>query len=225
MRGYVWLAVVRAGADAGGLGTSDIVTYAFVAGAARAAFEPTWETEISERIRSGDVVTDLYRPVDFQLWWLAKEVGSSSYRLLTRGIPPVLVGAIVFDLTLPANAAVWLAFAISLALALVIVFAWKLLVSLSAFWLLHPAGVVSLAGGLYTFGSGSLIPLAFMPDWLGGSLRWLPFAGMVQLPIEIVLGRGVTGPLALQVGWAVVLLALGRVVLRRAERRLVVQGG
>ena len=225
MRGYVWLAVVRAGADAGGLGTRDIVTYAFVAGAARATFEPTWETEISERIRSGDVITDLDRPVDFQLWWLAKEAGSSAYRLAARGVPPLLVGASVFDLTLPARPAVWLAFAASVVLALLVVFGWKLLVSLSSFWLLNPAGVVSLAGGLYTFGSGSLIPLPFMPDWLGGSLRWLPFAGMVQLPIEILLGRGVVGPLALQAFWAVVLLALGRVVIRRGERRLVVQGG
>ena len=225
MRGYVWLAVIRAGADAGGLDTTDIVTYAFVAGAVRAAFEPTWETEISERIRSGDVVTDLYRPVDFQLWWLAKEAGASGYRLLARGIPPMVVGALVFDFALPSSAATWLTFGISLSLALVLAFAWKLLVSLSAFWLLHPAGVVSLAGGLFTFGSGSLVPLAFMPDWLGGSLRWLPFAGMVQLPIEIVLGRGVVGPLALQGFWVVALLVVGRVVLRRAERRLVVQGG
>jgi ABC-2 type transport system permease protein len=48
---------------------------------------------------------------------------------------------------------------------------------------------------------------------------------MLQLPVEILLGRAVTGPLALQGFWAVALLALGRIVLRRAERRVVVQGG
>lgn len=225
MRSYVWLAVLAAGADAGGLDAGELVTYAFLAGATRAAFEPTWETEISERIRSGDIVTDLYRPVDFQLWWLAKEAGSTGYRLLARGIPPMLVGALVFDLALPARATVWLAFTASLALAFLLVFAWKLLVSLSGFWLLNPLGVVNLAAGLYTFGSGSLIPLLFMPDWLGGSLRWLPFAGMLQLPVEILLGRAVVGPLVLQLAWAIALLGLGRAVLRRAERRVVVQGG
>ena len=225
MRTYVWLAVLAAGADAGGLTASGVVTYAFVTGAISATLQPTWATEIVERIRSGDIVTDLYRPVDFQLWWLARDAGASAYRLLTRGVSPVLVGGLLFDLALPTRPAVWLSFLVSLSLAFVVVFAWKLLVSLSAFWLLNPAGVVQLAGALFTFGSGSLLPLAFMPDWLEGTLRWLPFAAMLQLPLEVLLGRGVVGPLARQAVWAIVLLAVGRVVLRRAERKLVVQGG
>ena len=225
MRTYVWLAVLAAGADAGGLTRSGVVTYAFVTGAISATLQPTWATEIVERIRSGDIVTDLYRPVDFQLWWLARDAGEAAYRLFTRGIPPVIVGGIVFDLALPTRPIVWLSFGVSVALAFVVVFAWKLLVSLSAFWLLNPAGVVQLAGALFTFGSGSLLPLAFLPDALEGTLRWLPFAAMLQLPLEILLGRGVAGPLARQAAWAVVLLVAGRVVLRRAERKLVVQGG
>ena len=225
MRTYVWLAVLAAGAEAGSLTPSGVVTYAFVTGAISATFQPTWATEIVERIRSGDIVTDLYRPVDFQLWWLARDAGSGAYRLFARGIPPVLVGGLVFDLALPARPVVWLSFAVSLSLAFVVVYAWKLLVSLSAFWLLNPAGVVQLSGALFTFGSGSLLPLAFMPDGLEGTLRWLPFAAMLQLPLEVFLGRGVVAPMVRQVLWAVVLLALGRVVLRRAERKLVVQGG
>lgn len=225
MRTYVWLAVLAAGAEAGGMTRSGIVTYAFVTGAISATFQPTWATEIVERIRSGDIVTDLYRPVDFQLWWLARDAGSSGFRLFARGVPPVVVGGLVFDLELSTRPGVWIPFAVSFSLAFVVVFAWKLLVSLSAFWLLNPAGVVQLAGALFTFGSGSLLPLAFMPDWLEGTLRWLPFAAVLQLPLEVLLGRGIVGPLARQVFWAAVLLVLGRVVLRRAERKLVVQGG
>lgn len=225
MRTYVWLAVLAAGAEAGGLTRAGIVTYAFVTGGISATLQPTWATEIVERIRSGDIVTDLYRPVDFQLWWLARDAGSSAYRLFARGVPPLLVGGLVFDLALPTRPAVWAGFAVSLTLAFVVVFAWKLLVSLSGFWLLNPAGVVQLAGALFTFGSGSLLPLAFMPDWLEGALRWLPFAAMLQLPLEVLLGRGSVDPLGRQLLWAVALLALGRIVLRRAERKLVVQGG
>lgn len=225
MRTYVWLAVLAAGAEAEGMTRSGIVTYAFVTGAISATFQPTWATEIVERIRSGDIVTDLYRPVDFQLWWLARDAGSSAFRLFARGVPPVVVGGLVFDLALPVRPGVWIAFAVSLSLAFVVVFAWKMLVSLSAFWLLNPAGVVQLAGALFTFGSGALLPLAFMPDWLEGTLRWLPFAAVLQLPLEVLLGRGIVGPLVRQAFWAAILLVLGRVVLRRAERKLVVQGG
>lgn len=221
----MWLAVLAAGANARDLDGGQIVAYAFVAGAISATFVPTWATEIVERIMSGDIVTDLYRPVDFQLWWLAKDAGSSAYRLFARGIPPVVVGSFVFDIALPTRLDVWIPFAVSIALAFLVIFAWKLLVSLSGFWLINPIGVIQLAAGLFTFGSGSLIPLAFMPSWLESVLRWLPFASMLQLPIEVLLGRGIVDPLLRQAGWAIVLLALGRVVLRRAERKLVVQGG
>ena len=137
----------------------------------------------------------------------------------------MVVGSLLFDFSLPHRPAAWVTFAVSAGLAFVVVFAWKFLVSLSSFWLLRPAGVVQLAGGLYTFGSGSLLPLAFMPDALEGGLRSLPFAAMLQLPIEVLLDGGVVAPLLLQLAWALTLLASGRAVLHRAQRRLVVQGG
>jgi len=221
----VWLAVVRAGIDAGGLDTAEVVTYAFVAGAIGNTLQPTWEPEISERIRSGDIVTDLYRPVDFQLWWLARDAGASAFRFLARGVPPVLVGSVLFDLSLPTRLDTWLAFGVSLVLAFLVVYAWRFLTSLTGFWIINPNGVLQLTGAAYTFASGSLVPLAFMPSGLETVLRWLPFAAMVQLPIEVLLGGGIVQPLLLQLMWSMVLLALGRTVLQRAERKLVVQGG
>jgi len=56
-----------------------------------------------------------------------------------------------------------------------------------------------------------------------------PFPAIIQWPIDLVTGQA-TGWAALgivtaQLGWALALLGLGRLVLRRATRRLVVQGG
>ena len=56
-----------------------------------------------------------------------------------------------------------------------------------------------------------------------------PFPAIIQWPIDLVTGRA-TGATALaevavQLAWAVGLLLAGRVVLARATRRLVVQGG
>jgi ABC-2 type transport system permease protein len=73
------------------------------------------------------------------------------------------------------------------------------------------------------------VPIAFFPDWLA-LLAWaLPFAAMVQAPIEIWLGHAegleLLGLLGLQALWAAVLLLLGRVVLAAGMRKLVIQGG
>jgi ABC-2 type transport system permease protein len=52
---------------------------------------------------------------------------------------------------------------------------------------------------------------------------------MFQIPVDVFLGRhtgsGLAGVLVLQTAWAVSLLALGRVTLGAAARRVVVQGG
>jgi ABC-2 type transport system permease protein len=138
----------------------------------------------------------------------------------------VVVGSILFDLSLPREPGTWAVFAVSIVLAFVVSYAWRFLVSCSGFWLLDARGVAQLSAGVFTFCSGSLLPFAFFPAWLGNTLHWLPFASMVQLPIEVLLRKGgAADNLALQLVWAVVLLGLGHVVVRRAERRLVVQGG
>ena len=52
---------------------------------------------------------------------------------------------------------------------------------------------------------------------------------MIQIPIDVFMGRrtarGSASGLALQLGWAIVLLAAGRLLLANAARRVVVQGG
>jgi ABC-2 type transport system permease protein len=52
---------------------------------------------------------------------------------------------------------------------------------------------------------------------------------MLQAPVDLLSGRvagwSAVETVAVQVFWLVAMLGLGRVVLRRAMRRLVVQGG
>jgi ABC-2 type transport system permease protein len=103
-------------------------------------------------------------------------------------------------------------------------------VNLTAFWLLDVRGVFTL----WLLGTGVLsglyFPLAFLPGWAQGVL-WVgtPFPATFQAPIDILVERGSVGHRALllvdQLCWAALLLGLCLLVQRRAERRLVVQGG
>jgi ABC-2 type transport system permease protein len=71
--------------------------------------------------------------------------------------------------------------------------------------------------------------LPFFPDWLEAIARVLPFAAMVQVPVDVFLekveGAEIAGALLLQAMWALVLLTLARAVLGTAIRRVVIQGG
>jgi ABC-2 type transport system permease protein len=76
---------------------------------------------------------------------------------------------------------------------------------------------------------GLYLPVPWFPGWLRAIADWSPWPAMLQHPLDILSGRVVGGEvgavLGNQVLWAVVLLALGQVVLRAGRRHLEVQGG
>jgi len=227
---YVLLAVFRQRHDVGGFDAVDVATFTFVTQGLLAVVATFGPLELADRITSGDVVSDLYRPLDLQSWWLAQDVGRAGFQLFFRGIPPFAVGALAFHLRLPADAGVWAAFTLSLGLAMVLGFAWRFAISLSAFWLLDARGLVQLTGLVFLFFSGFLLPLPFFPGALRALAHALPFAAVVELPVEVFLSKHRSGPdllwvLVRQGAWVLVLVGIGRVAMARAWHRVVVQGG
>ncbi|MEW2285398.1 ABC-2 family transporter protein [Streptomyces sp. NPDC047841] len=184
------------------------------------------EDELMERIRTGDVAIDLYRPADLQLWWLAADLGRAFFQLLGRGLVPFVFGALCFPVYLPADAGTWVAFLVAVVLAMLVGFGIRYLVALSAFWLLDGAGVAQMAWLLGVFCSGMLLPLNVFPGALGDVVRVLPWSSLLQGPADVLLGRADPLPTYLfQAAWAVALLGAGRLVQSAATRRVVVQGG
>ena len=166
------------------------------------------------------------KPVSYQGYWLGRDLGRAACHALTRLLPTLLFGALLYDLALPATAGTWLAFALSVALAVVVSFGWRFLLNLSAFWLVDARGTHTIAIVLVNFFSGLLVPLAFFPDRLRTLAELLPFRAFVMVPIEVLLGqRGLANALAIQLTWAVLLAALGQAVLALAVRKVVVHGG
>ena len=229
LRAYVLIAVVAAGGVVGEWDEATLVTFAFVTQALLAGTGAFGEPELAERVRTGDVVVDLYRPVDLQTWWLASWCGRAGFLLLARGVPPILLGAVVFDLRVPESPPMWLAVVVSFVVASLIGFALRFLVNLTAFWLVQNQGLDQLVTITVTFFGGLLVPLALFPAWLEPVARATPFAAMIQYPAEVFLGlhsgAGVLAVLALQVAWFGALIGVGRVVLGAATRKVELQGG
>lgn len=226
---YVLLAVFRQRPEIGGFDAVDAVTFTFVAQGLAAVVGVFGTAEMAERIRTGEVTVDLCRPYDYQAWWAAVAYGRAGFLLVVRGVPPFLFGALVLDLRRPEQAATWLAFLAAVLLAVGVAFAWGFLLQLSAFWLLDVRGPNQIGWLTAQFLAGTFVPLVLFPPWLESTARALPFAAMIQLPVEVFLekhqGVDLAGVYAHQLVWAGVLVAAGRVVLGRAERRIVVQGG
>jgi ABC-2 type transport system permease protein len=229
---YAYLALWHQRPDAGGYDATDAVTYVWI-GQALLMTVALWgggtTDDLAERIRTGDVAIDLYRPVGLIGWYLAGDLGRATFHFLTRGVGPTVIGVLLFHIAMPGTPAAAVGFVVSLALAVVTSFAIRFLVACSAFWLLDQTGVRMLSGVLAIFLSGMTLPLVIFPEPLRSIAFALPWASYLQTPADIWLGHragaGLVTGLAVQAVWILVLLAMCQWVLDAATRKVVVQGG
>lgn len=229
---YTYIALWEARPGLGGYDTAEALTYVFIGQsllAPMALFGGGFGDELAERIRTGDVAIDLYRPVDMQTWWFAADTGRAGFQFLARGIPPTIVGALIFPLAFPANPITWLAFLVAVVLGLVVSFAIRYIVTLFTFWLLDLRGIQTAAGLVGMFMSGMLLPLTLFPDVLAQTALLLPWSSVLQIPVDILLGKHqgveVLQAFGFQAAWALVLLLVGRAITAVATSKVVVQGG
>ncbi|MEU0094258.1 ABC-2 family transporter protein [Kribbella sp. NPDC006257] len=227
----VYLTLWHTSPGLGGYDVSDALTFVWLQQGLLAPigiFGATTTMELGERVRTGEIAVDLYRPTHLMIWWLSVDAGRAWFQLLTRGGAPLLVGALVFDLNFPSSAIQWLAVFVTLAFGILVSFGVRYLVALSGFWITDSRGLEGLAMVLSLFFSGTILPLVVFPGWIGEVARATPWAATLQVPIDVWLDRnpgGITSALLFQLFWIVVLFLVGRLVTVLATRKVVIAGG
>ncbi|HLT62533.1 MAG TPA: ABC-2 family transporter protein, partial [Microlunatus sp.] len=176
-----------------------------------------------------EIAVDLARPVDLYFSWWARDLGRAAFTLPARGLPPFLVGAVLMGVALPTTPASYLLGVISVLLAASISFTIRFLINLAAFWVIDVRGLIGVMVVVTSFFCGLYVPVHLFPDWLRVVAYATPFPSILQFPIDVLSGRaeGLAGlqTIGVQAAWLAGLVLLSRIVLFRASRRLVVQGG
>ncbi len=185
--------------------------------------------DLMNTVYTGSVASDLLKPISYYRFWLAQDLGRASGQLLLRGLPMMVAYALIFGITVPSGLVQWLALILVMVLAWLVSFSWRFLVNLVSFWIPNAVGVARFAFTATWFLSGFFMPLNFYPNWFNKFCLLTPFPHMINTIFEVYLGL-VKGydlfvAISFQVLWAVALIALGQVVLRRGIRRLVILGG
>jgi ABC-2 type transport system permease protein len=229
LRAAVLIALYGTAQEVAGLSLQGAVTYTGLTQAVIAflSFFGWWE--VMQSVYSGDISSDLLKPMRYYTFWLAKDLGRALASFLVRGVTIMAAYALVFDITFPESTGQWLAVGMSLVLSTMISFSWRFLVNLSAFWTPDARGVGRFAFILSWFMSGFLMPLRFFPDWFVRLCHLTPFPATVNTVIEVYLGV-LNGPemaqaLGFQLLWFLILLAACQITLRAGVRKLVIQGG
>lgn len=225
----LFAAIAVAGGELEGYDQQQASTYVWLGQALLAPLALFGWSELADRIKNGDIAVDLARPVDMQLAWWAADFGRALFQLLTRGLAPLVIGAITVGIALPGS---WTAYplgVISIVLGVSLSFLLRFGVNLVAFWTIDIRGFIGLYFVVIAPFSGLYVPVHLFPDWLKTIAYATPFPSLLQFPVDVLSGRvlGVNAlvVVAMQAGWFVLLVVVTRWLMARAAQKLVVQGG
>lgn len=214
-----------------------VVPYVWLGQALLGLFPFRLDQELADSVRTGAVAGELLRPIDLYSYWfwrmVAWRLALTAPRCLLMLVVAVvalpLVGLPEWALGAPASAPAALLYLFATALALLLgVAVTALLVSLM-FWTVSSEGARYVLPAIVWFGGGLVVPLPLLPDGLAAVLGYLPFAGLMDIPFRIytghLAGAAALLRLGLQLGWLAALVLLGRWLLARGLRRVVILGG
>ncbi|HRQ38344.1 MAG TPA: ABC-2 family transporter protein [Chloroflexota bacterium] len=229
LRVSVLLAILGDQESIEGYGRAELFTYMALTQAIIAYLSLFGWYDLINAVHSGEVATDLLKPMGFVNFWLARDVGRAAVALLLRGIVIMAAYSLFFDMVHPTSVAQATAVAVSLILALLISFGFRFLLNLSAFWSPNARGIGRFGFTISWFFSGFLMPLAFFPEWVQQIAYLTPFPYCLNVIVEIYTGQ-VTGAalwqtLIIQLLWVILLFSLAHLALRPAIKRLVILGG
>jgi ABC-2 type transport system permease protein len=193
------------------------------------------DREIQDLIRSGAVGYDLLRPTDLYNFWFTRALALRTAPVILRAIPLLFLTIFIFpllgfsSLSFPPSFAAFLAFILSFIGAILLSSALTMLLTVSMMWTLSGEGINNILPTLIIIFSGMIVPLPLFPEWLKPFLNALPFSGLIDQPFRLFIGN--LSPNALfnvllhQIFWIFILVIIGRFLVDRGVKNLVIQGG
>ena len=192
---------------------------------------PGLSGNIARDIREGTIKKYLLQPLDMIGYLLSYRAAHKVAYITTSAGPYAVLFLLCsgYFTGLTPDAVTLLAYAASLVLAFVIGFFFETSMGMVGFWFLEVTSLLWVVNTVNYFVSGQMFPLDMLgPPW-DTILKWMPFQYLAYFPAVVFLGK-VRGPelaqgLAVEVGWAVVLIVVSRWLFARGLRRYSAYGG
>ena len=236
--GFMYVSIYIAFYNSGSKGKlpmplSELVTYTWLVQAFLAlVFLWKQDKELIRSIKNGDIAYEFLRPQDLYFMWLARFLGDRISATLLRFIPVIIIGVLLpmpFTLKLSTNIILTLLSIVAIILAGILASVLSLLFHIICLFTLDERGVVNMFMVISDVLSGLTIPIAFFPKYLQKISNILPFRYVTDFPLRLYVGNiqineGFIG-IIFQIIWIVMLIIIGKLLLHKASKRIVVQGG
>lgn len=226
---FLWKYVFMERDELEGFTMAQITTYVILSRILSSQFGEGINKLFSDWIYDGSIGTEMLRPVSLMFSLFARRIGEFAFFILVQGIPVLAVSFLVLGGVGPYNATYALLFLVSILFSVVIMFFFEFIVGLCAFYTMSPWGMSFTKRTVLAILSGGVVPLFLFPGWVEQLLNYLPFAGMVSIPVNVYLGKYTMKEalffIILQVVWVILMAAMTQGLYKKIIKKVVVQGG
>ena len=227
---FLYTAFMRGGME--GFSISQMTSYVWLGQAFFALRLLDTPKHLTGEITSGNICYRFTRPINLYNQWFAEYLGERLSMTLLRSVPIILITLLLpknYGLSLPVSLGAFGLSILALAIGALIISALSMIAVYLTFRTLNSKGslaIVSVISGLL---GGIFIPLPLMPQAVQNVLYWLPFRYISDLSFRLYIGNvGILAGLT-QIGiataWLVILVIVGKLLMKRALKKVVVQGG
>ncbi|MUT64910.1 ABC-2 family transporter protein [Paenibacillus sp. NEAU-GSW1] len=224
----IWSALYHNDEMIDGVSKSQMITYAVLGMIMRTMLSMN-EFLIDGKIRSGEIASDLLKPLYFPRYIFSIVLGEVGFNLWTKVLPVVVLSFLVFHLDLPSSVLDASLFVLSLILAYLTLYYLNFLFWMLSFWIHHTWSMVTIKNAILLLLSGATIPLWFLPGPIQSILGVLPFQNIYFTPLSIYLGQTSAGEAIFifvqEIVWIFGMYLIGRILWKRAQKRLIIHGG
>ncbi len=224
----IWSEIYSERTSIGGYTHRQMVLYTCAAAVLSLLFNMNLSSYYSQRLRSGDIAIEMFRPVNLFFYGLADHLGSVLYSLVFAVIPTSVLLFFLYglDSLAPSDG---LAAALVVGLGFLVYYLFCHVLALTTFYSVDDWGIEYMRINLIRFFAGGFLPLALFPEPLATITAWSPFPYMIYPAASALSGTLPAGDvprvILMQAMWIVVLFAIDQFLWARIFRKVVVHGG
>ncbi len=186
----------------------------------------------AKEIENGDVCYKFVRPLNLYNQWYCEYLGYKLSATLLRFLPIIVIAFLLpsgIGLSLPVSFTAFGLFIIALILGALMTGAISMIAIYLTFKTQSAKGTLGIVSTTTNILGGFFIPIPLMATAIQNILNYLPFRFIVDLPFRIYIGSISTNSalmfICLSIAWLLVLVAIGKLLIKQALKKTVVQGG
>lgn len=239
---FLWIAVYKNstnGMDSiiNGFSFKDMITYLVMINIFTfVSFDGSTSWNINQEIKDGTIAMAFVKPISYRTRFIFTNLGVVSTMILMFGIPSFTIAYIVFYfMGYIEIVSIWsfllylVLFLISQLIATMLNDVLNYIFGILCFYTTAGFGLNTIRQVIVNFLSGTLIPLSFFPGIFERIVSLMPFAGMAQNPVLIMLMKvsylDALKLIGLSFIWLLILELLAWLLFNHASKKVTVQGG